>query len=118
MLHVATLLLVRQEAEHQFLKRLRGDWHMLARQLAPELIGTDLLRHQQDASVTLYLCLDFWVNAEAYRHASQSTGVKALLAARRVLAESCLELGEFAFPTLSDFGPATRVPIHECTHES
>ena len=109
MLHVATLFFIRPNAEHEFVRVIRGDWQMLARRVAPDLVGTDLLRRQQDAPVTLYLCLDFWTSAEAYRRASYSASVRNLLAARRSLAGSYFRLGEFAFPTPSDSMPTARI---------
>jgi hypothetical protein len=109
MLHVATLFCVHLDVEPEFVRLIRGDWQRLARRVAPDLVGTDLLRQQQDAPLTVYLCLDFWTNAEAYRRAFYSATVRELLAARCSLAGSYFHLGEFAFPSLSNSIPTARI---------
>ena len=109
MLHVAMLFCVRRDAEHEFVCLIRGEWQTLARLVAPDLIETDLLRQQQDSPLTVYLCLDFWTNTEAYWRASHSASVRQLLAARCSLAGSYFHLGEFAFPSLSNSIPTARI---------
>ena len=109
MLHVATLFCVHLDVEPEFVRLIRGDWQRLARRVAPDLVGTDLLRQQQDAPLTVYLCLDFWTNAEAYWRSYYSTSVRELLTARCSLAGSYFHLGEFAFPTLSNSMPTARM---------
>ncbi len=109
MLHVITLFTV-PDGEKAFVDSLRmnGDWQTLARRIAPDLIGTDLLRHQLSP---LYLCHDFWTSPIAYFHAARSPAVQHLLLARRVMAESAFELGAFSFPASAEssksFGPVS-----------
>jgi hypothetical protein len=99
MLHFATLFCVRRDAEHEFVCLIRGEWQTLARLVAPDLIETDLLRQQQDCPASLYLCLDFWKNAEAYRRASHSAEREGTSLCS--LAGSYFLLGEFSFSNCS-----------------
>ncbi len=80
-LYVVTLFCVHDPAAEQRLitsLRIGGEWHAMARAIAPQLIATDLLRHQHDAPAQFYLCLDFWTSAEAYRSAMRSTATQQL----------------------------------------
>ncbi len=103
MLHVVTLFSIdaNPDAENAFVRSLRvgGDWHTLARRVAPELVAADLLRHRL---WPLFLCHDFWTSAEAYRRACQSPAVQLLLLVRRQMAEACFDLGPFSFPALGE----------------
>ncbi len=108
MLHVMTLYSVPAEAVGPFVRSIRmgGEWHTLARNLAPALVATDLLEQQSSPmppflsrSSILFVCLDFWSSSEAYRRACQQPACQALLLARRRMATSAFELGAFAFPT-------------------
>lgn len=96
MLHFITLFTV-PDHEDAFVRSLRmnGDWQTLARSLAPDLIATDLLRHQLSP---LYVCHDFWTTAEAYFRGLHSPAVQRLFLARRRMASACFELGAFQFP--------------------
>ncbi len=107
MLHVITLYSVAAEAADPFVRSIRwgGEWHTLARSLAPALSATDLLERQSSPmppflsrSSVLFVCLDFWSSAEAYRRACRQPALQALLLARRRMASSAFELGEFCFP--------------------
>jgi hypothetical protein len=111
MLHVMTLYSVPAEAVSPFVRSIRmgGEWHTLARNLAPALIATDLLEQQSSPmppflcrSLVLFVCLDFWSSVEAYRRACQQPACQALLDARRGMASSAFELGAFAFPAAQD----------------
>jgi hypothetical protein len=108
MLHVVTLFLLNPDVEGAFVHSLRigGDWHTLAGRVAPQLVATDLLRHLHDPAEPLYLCLDFWTSAEAYRHAFHSPHIQHLLLARRQMAAGCFELGAFSFPAAKEFDSA------------
>ena len=108
MLHVITLYSVAAEAAGPFVRSIRwgGEWHTLARSLAPALIATDLLEFQSSPtpeftsrSPILFICLDFWSSPTAYRRACQQPACQALLVARRQMAGCAVELGEFCFPT-------------------
>ena len=100
MLHVITLFTV-SDHEDAFIRSLRmnGDWQTLARRMAPDLIATDLLRHQLSP---LYVCHDFWTTPEAYFRALHSPTMKSLFLARRQMASACFELGAFQFPALTN----------------
>lgn len=107
MLHVITLYSIAPEAVGAFVCSIRrgGQWQALARSLAPDLIATDLLEHQTSAmppfvstSSTLFVCIDFWASAEAYRRSCRQPGFQALLLARRRMAGSAFELGAFSSP--------------------
>jgi hypothetical protein len=102
-----TLYSVPAEAAAPFVRSIRmdGEWHILARNLAPALIATDLLEQQSSPmppflsrSSILFVCLDFWSSPEAYRRACRQPACQALLDARRRMATSAFELGAFAFP--------------------
>jgi len=84
----------------------------LARQVAPELVGTDLLRHRQDGAPALFLCLDFWTTNEAFLRACRSPAVQSLFAARRIWADSAFELGAFAFATIPEVGNSPRAFVN------
>jgi hypothetical protein len=101
MLHVVTLFVVNQDAEDTFSRSLRinGDWHSLARAIAPDLVAADLLRHQLSP---LFVCIDFWTSSEAYHVARNSDAVRYLLRERRRMAVSSFELGAFSFPVLRE----------------
>ena len=100
MLHVITLFTV-PENEDAFVNSMsvNGDWHALARSVAPNLIATDLLRHQLSP---LYLCHDLWTTRDAYFRGLHSPAVQNLFLIRRQTASACFELGAFQFPTLAD----------------
>ncbi|MGA2351343.1 MAG: hypothetical protein ABSF70_12990 [Terracidiphilus sp.] len=106
MLHVISLYSVAASSAAPFVHSIRtGEWHTLARRVAPALVATDLLERQLSPmppflsrSSTLFICLDFWSSPEAYRRASQQPACQALLVARRQMASSTFELGEFCFP--------------------
>ena len=105
MLLVATLFSVHNaNSEDLLIRSLRrgGTWQIAARHVAPELVGTDLLRHQDDALSAIFLCLDFWATREAYLRGCQSPAVCSLLTARRVLADSSFECAAFEFAKLPD----------------
>lgn len=109
MLHVITLFTV-PDGEERFVRSLQinGDWHAVARRIAPELVATDLLRHQISP---LYICHDFWTTPEAYFLSLHSSSVHGLLLARRQMASACLELGAFEFPTLTDLAMFSNAAI-------
>ena len=100
MLHVITLFTVPVN-EDAFVHSIsmNGDWHTLARSVAPNLIATDLLRHQLSP---LYLCHDLWTTREAYLRGLHSPAVQNLFLMRRQMASACFELGAFQFPALAD----------------
>lgn len=105
MLLVATLFSIHNSnTEDLFIRSLRqgGAWHTAARQVVPELVGTDLLRHRDDAPSALFLCLDFWASREAYLLGCQSPAVCSLFTARRALADSSFDFGAFEFAKLPD----------------
>ena len=57
MLHVITLFTVpNNEDSFVHSMSINGDWHTLARRIAPELVATDLICHQLSP---LYICHDF-----------------------------------------------------------
>jgi hypothetical protein len=67
--HVATLYSVRPEVADNFIHFVRaGDWHRVARLVAPDLIAYDLLQHQSSPT-PLFLCIDFWDSREKYLRA-------------------------------------------------
>jgi hypothetical protein len=78
---------------------ISGDWQTLARHVAPDLIATDLLRHQLSP---LYFCHDFWTTREAYSRGLHLPAVQSLFLMRRQMASACFELGAFQFPALTD----------------
>jgi len=100
MLHVITLFTV-PENEDAFVYSLQmhGEWHNLARRIVPDLIATDLLRHQLSP---LYVCHDLWTTPEAYFRGLRSPTVQSLFLARRQMASACFELGAFQFPALTN----------------
>jgi hypothetical protein len=100
MLHVITLFTV-SDHEDAFVRSLRMncDWLTLARRIAPDLIATDLLRHQLSP---LHLCHDFWTTPAAYIPGLHSPTVESLFLARRQMASACFELGVFQFPALTN----------------
>ena len=100
MLHVITLFTV-PDHEGAFVRSLcmNGDWQTLARRVAPDLVATDLLRHQLSS---LYVCHDFWNTPEAYFRGLHSPIVQSLFLARRQMASACFELGAFQFPALTN----------------
>jgi hypothetical protein len=108
-LHVITLFTV-PESEETFVRSLRinGDWHAIARRIAPELVATDLLRHQLSP---LYICHDFWTTPEAYFRSLHSSSVQGLLLAPRQMASACFELGAFEFPALTDSAMSSNAGI-------
>jgi hypothetical protein len=104
LLHVYHLFTIHDaHAADRFVRSLRlgGDWQRRARAIAPELIGTDLLRQQNAAADFLYLCLDLWSSAESYHGSLRLPGVQQLFNERRELVSSSFELGAFAFPPMS-----------------
>lgn len=105
LLHVYTLISNdNPAAEQRFIRSLcvDGEWQSRARSIAPELIATELLRQQEVVPAPLYLCMDHWTSAEAYHQAFRSRTVQQLFRLRRELVSSCLELGTFAFPSLTE----------------
>ena len=101
MLHVVTLFAINPDAEDAFTRSLRinGDWHTLARRIAPDLVAADLLRHQLSP---LFVCIDFWTTPAAYHLACQSPAFRQLMHDRRNRAVHSFELGAFSFPTLRE----------------
>lgn len=101
MLHVITLFTV-PDNEDAFVHSMgiNGDWHTLARRVAPDLIATDVLRHQLSP---LYLCHDLWTTREAYSRGLRLPAVQSLFLIRRLMASACFELGAFQFPALTDY---------------
>lgn len=111
MIYVITLYSVRAEAVGPFVRSIGrgGEWYTLSRALAPALIATDLLQHEQSAaapflsaSSVLFVCLDFWISPEFYQRVCQSPAWQALLLARRQMADSAFEFGAFSFPKRVD----------------
>ena len=111
MLHVVTLFSVLAENAGTFVRSIRmgGEWHTLARRLAPELVATDLLEHHASStphflcnSSRLYLALDFWSSLEEHLRACRSAECQSLLLARRQMASASFELGAFTFPSTMD----------------
>jgi hypothetical protein len=111
MMHVVTMFSVPTETAGTFVRciRMGGEWHILARRLAPGLIATDLLEHRASStqpflcnSSCLFLALDFWTSREAYLRACRSVEYRSVLLARRQMAVACFELGAFEFPALED----------------
>jgi hypothetical protein len=98
LIHVVTRFCVSDRGGDEAFVRFVREWQPLARRIAPDLIATDLLRHDQEVPAPLYLCLDFWTSVEAYRRALRSGAIQQLLRARREMAFSSFELGAFAFP--------------------
>ena len=101
MLHVITLFTVPKN-EEAFVNSMsmNGDWHTLARSVAPDLIATDLLRHQLSS---LYLCHDLWTTHEAYVRGEHLPAVQNLFLMRRAMASACFELGAFQFAALTEY---------------
>ena len=117
MLYVVTLYSVPDFVADSFVRSIRqgGELYALAHCPAPELIGTDILEHQESTaspslSSVLFLCLDFWISPQAYRRACSSLAVQHLLLARRRMANSAFELGAFAFPALSEIKSTPEQP--------
>ena len=104
MLHVVTLFTV-PDNEDAFVHSIsmNGTWHTLARQIAPSLIATDLLRHHLSP---LYICHDLWTTREAYFRGLHLPAVQSLILIRRQMASASFELGAFQFPALRN-----RVPL-------
>lgn len=109
MLHVITLYSVPTGTADAFVRSVRGQWHTLARSLAPALVATELLQHELSPappffsnSSALFACLDFWTSPDAYRRACLNPPCRALFLARRQMASSAFELGAFAFPGTVD----------------
>lgn len=96
MLHVVTLYVLSEQAFPAFITAVRtGAWHMLARQLQPNLIATDVLQRQG----SLYLmCIDFWTSAEAYAAARRSPSLATLNRFRDNLTLYSWNLGEYTHP--------------------
>ena len=111
MLHGITLSTV-LDGEEESVRSLRmnGDWHAVARRIAPELVATDLLRRQLSP---LYICHDFCTTPEAYFHSLYSPSVQGLLLVRRQMASACFELGAFEFPTLADSSLLSNAAIED-----
>ena|ERR1017187_396123 len=97
--HVATLYQVNAEAVDAFVREIRvgGDWHRVARRVAPDLIASDLLQHKSSPS-PVFLCIDFWVSREKYQRVRESPAYERLFNLRHQMAEATIELGAFAFP--------------------
>lgn len=97
--HVATLYSVHAEAADTFVRSIRngGDWHRVARRVAPDLVASDLLQHQSSPT-PVFLCIDFWVSREKYLRVRDSAVYESLFSLRNQLAQASIQLGEFAFP--------------------
>jgi hypothetical protein len=97
--HVVTLYSVHAEAADNFVLSIRsgGDWHRIARRVAPDLVASDLLQHQSSPT-PVFLCIDFWVSREMYLRVRESAVYESLFNLRNQLAQSSIQLGEFAFP--------------------
>ena len=65
-------------------------------QVAPDLIGSELLLHQSSPS-PVFLCIDFWVSRERYLRARDSEVYEPLFQLRHDMAAATIELGVFAF---------------------
>ena len=97
--HVATLYSVHAEAADTFVRSIRndGDWHRVARRVAPDLVASDLLQHQSSPT-PVFLCIDFWASQEKYLRVRESAAYEPLFRLRDQLAQASIRLGEFAFP--------------------
>jgi hypothetical protein len=96
-LQVATLYSIHSEAAADLFVssiRLGGEWQQIARRVAMDLIGTDLLRHQSSPT-PLFLCIDFWRSREAYERMRESPAYDLLFSLRNRMAQSATELGVF-----------------------
>jgi hypothetical protein len=98
-IHVATLYSVQPEAAEAFVGSIRagGDWQRVARRVAPDLVGSELLLHQS-SPLPVFLCIDFWVSRERYLRARDSEVYEPLFQLRHDMAAATIELGVFAFP--------------------
>lgn len=115
MLLVASLFSIKdRNARDFFVRTIRrgGSWQTTACRIAPELIELDVFEQMEDAPKAIYLCLDLWKSTEAYHRACCSSEVQNLLLARRLLADSSLELGAFAFTAAEDPGDKSRSCVH------
>jgi len=108
MLVLITLYAVSVEMADAFVRALRcgGEWHTLARQLAPALIGTDALVRQPSSlppflrgAAQFIICLDFWASQDSFERAHRQGVCQALDRSRRGLAQSVLPFGAFSFPS-------------------
>lgn len=102
MLHVVTLYVVSDKALPAFVAAVRnGTWHVLARQLQPSLIATDLLQRQGSHYL---MCIDFWTSKEAYEAAQSSASYETLLRFRSNMALRTFDLGAFTHPARVSHG--------------
>jgi hypothetical protein len=108
MFHVITLFTV-PNGEEAFVRSMGmgGLWHSLAQQIAPDLIATDLLRHQLSP---LYLCHDLWATPEAYFRGLHSTTVQSLFSYADTWHPRVSNWGD------SDFLYATEDEVHGRPH--
>ena len=102
-IHVATLYSVEPEAADAFVRSIRagGDWQRIARRVAPDLVGSDLLLHQSSPS-PVFLCIDFWVSRQKYLRARDSLVYEPLFQLRHDMSTATIELGVFAFPASAE----------------
>lgn len=115
MLLVVSLFTVKdQKARESFIHSLRrgGSWQDTALRVAPQLINLETFEHLSDRGDSLCLCLDLWRSTEAYYCACHSAEVQSLLLARRLLADSVLELGAFTFATASESAETTTTSLN------
>ena len=117
MLYHVTLYSVQSFAAESFVRSVRqgGELYALAHCLAPQLIGTDILKHRASTdspppSSALFLCLDFWISPEVYRRACSSLAGQRLLLARRRMVSSSFELGAFFFPAPTEIKSTSEPP--------
>lgn len=97
--HVVTLYSVQPEAADAFVRSIRsgGEWHRIARRVAPNLVASDLLQ-QQGSPSPMFLCIDFWVSQDKYLRIRESSVYDTLFRLRHQLASAAIELGVFNFP--------------------
>lgn len=115
-IHVATLYSVQPEAADAFVRSIvaGGDWHSVARRVAPDLVASDLLQHQSSSS-PVFLCIDFWVSPERYQRARESPVYEPLFSMRNQMAAATIELGAFVFPAHAEKEVAPPQTADLCT---
>jgi hypothetical protein len=115
-IHFATLYKVQAEATDAFVRSIRagGDWHRVARSVAPDLVSSDLLQHQSSSS-PVFLCIDFWVSREKYQLVRESAVYQPLFQLRHDMAATTIELGAFEFPLLAETDAVLPQTANLCT---
>ena len=114
--HVATLYSVQAGAADAFVRSVRGggDWHRVARRVAPDLIASDLLQHQSSPS-PVFLCIDFWASRERFQQVRESPVYEPLFRMRNQMTVAAIELGVFAFAPSAETDMVLPLSANLCT---